>query len=257
MATANPTASIIVFLVLTLAYFIFKYYTKSDQMIKIWSIIYFLLLIVIQFAINVGLTNEICGFTQYTTAIKSTLIPWIFIFGTFNILLMIFPNWLTPFSNTIGYFVSYLSGINHFFKNILVNEDALKSGDNQKGLIKAIDNVYLDKSLLINAITMQNLPQWWDSMKKGNMFKGNVGDEQYETLKSFIKMKTEVAQFIWFVLVGTLVSSMSYNSIVNSGCVQSASTMEQRHNDYMEKENKINEDKQNSQSQQTIYKAYE
>ena len=34
MASANPTASIVFFLILTLAYSIFKYYTKSPSYVK-------------------------------------------------------------------------------------------------------------------------------------------------------------------------------------------------------------------------------
>ena len=50
-------------------------------------------------------------------------------------------------------------------------------------------------------------------------------------------MKTEVASFVWYSLTGMLVTSVSYNSIVNSGCSQSVEEMEKRHNEYLEKEN--------------------
>ena len=33
-----------------------------------------------------------------------------------------------------------------------------------------------------------------------------------------------------------LVTSVSYNSIINSGCSQSVEEMEKRHNEYLEKE---------------------
>ena len=47
MAAANPSSSIVFFLVLTLVYFVFKYYTKSESTLKMWTIIYFLVLIVV------------------------------------------------------------------------------------------------------------------------------------------------------------------------------------------------------------------
>ena len=116
MAAADPTVSIVFFLILTLAYSIFKYYTKSPKTIQLWTIIYFLILIVVQFFINVGLTKEICGFEQYGVALQQTIIPWVFVFGLLNILLMVFPNWLNPFSNTIGYLFASITGVNGFLK---------------------------------------------------------------------------------------------------------------------------------------------
>ena len=62
MAAANPSTSIIIFLILTLLYSTFKYYTKSESMMKMWTIIYFLLLVLSQFFINLGLAKDICGY---------------------------------------------------------------------------------------------------------------------------------------------------------------------------------------------------
>ena len=64
MASADPTASIIFFLILTLAYSIFKYYTKSPSMLKIWTGIYFLVLINMAF-------RTITDAQNYLVVIKS------------------------------------------------------------------------------------------------------------------------------------------------------------------------------------------
>lgn len=257
MASANPSTSIIVFLILTLLYSTLKYYTKSPTTIKIWGGVYFLLLILFQFGINLGLTNEICGFNQYSVALKTTIIPWLFIFGILNILLMSFPSWLSPFSNTIGYMFAYITGINTFFKSILKDRATLKGGPEQSSMINAINNVYEDKSLLINSMTLTNVSVWWETMKKGGLLKSDVGDNQYQELLQYIKMKTEIAEFIWFALTGILVTSISYNYILNSGCTQSVEEMEKRHNEYVNQEKQIQNDQQQKQSSQTIYKTYE
>ena len=153
MASADPTASIIFFLILTLAYSIFKYYTKSPSMLKIWTGIYFLVLIIVQFFINLGLTNEICGFTQYNTALTTTLVPWLFIFGLLNLFLMEFPSWLSPFSNTIGYVV--LNGLGKLIigKGIGDALIAILKKDNTNKLLK---KVYADPSMMVNDITPDN-----------------------------------------------------------------------------------------------------
>jgi len=255
MAAADPTASIVFFLILTLAFSIFKYYTKSPKSIQLWTIIYFLILIVVQFFINVGLTKEICGFEQYGLALKQTIIPWVFVFGLINILLMAFPNWLNPFSNTIGYFFAVLTGVNSLLKSILKDRKTLDLGPKQAEMITAINNVYDDKSLLVNSINMTNISMWWDSLKNGGLLKTGVGTEEFVKLQQYIKMKTLIAEYIWFALTGMLVTSISYNSMLNTGCVQSAAEMQKRHDEYVEKEKKM-QDAQ-SQKQQMVYQSYE
>jgi len=257
MASADPTASIIFFLILTLAYSIFKYYTKSPSMLKIWTGIYFLVLIIVQFFINLGLTNEICGFTQYNTALTTTLVPWLFIFGLLNLLLMEFPSWLSPFSNTIGYLFAYITGVNEFFKSIIKDRKTLDLGPQKAEMITAINNVYEDKSLIINSMTMDNLSEWWETMKKGGLLKSGVGQQHYDELMKYIKMKTEIAEFMWYSLTGVLVTSVSYNYILNSGCTQSVAEMEKRHDEFVQQEQEMAEAQQKKQDGQMIYKTYE
>lgn len=122
-------------------------------------------------------------------------------------------------------------------------------------MITAINNVYDDKSLLINSITSTNASVWWDSMKDGGLLKPDVGAEQFVQLEQYIKMKTIISEFIWFAFTGTLVTSISYNLIVNSGCTQSAEEMEKRHNEYIENEKKIQQAQ--NQKEQMVYKSYE
>ena len=38
--------------------------------------------------------------------------------------------------------------------------------------------------------------------------------------------------FLWYLLVGILITSVSYNSIVNSGCSINAAEMQKRHDEY-------------------------
>jgi hypothetical protein len=255
--STDPVTSILFFIILTLGYSVFKYYAKSSKMVMVWTIIYFLILIVVQFFINLNLTSEICGSSQYGSALRETIIPWVFIFGLLNILLLTFPNWLNPFSNTIGYFFALITGVNGFLKSILKDRATIKSGSNQAEMISALNNVYEDKGLLINSMTLQNVSLWWESMQKGGLLKSGVGDEQFIQLENFVKMKTIIAEFMWYTLTGILVTSISYNSIVNSGCKQSAKEMEQRYEQYEENEKKIQEAQSQKQNQQVVYKSFE
>lgn len=253
---ASSTTSIVIFILLTLVYTIFNYYTKNQY--KYISLIYFLILILSQFLINLGLTTEICGSKQYGLAVvQATLIPWFLIFGSINLLLMIFPSWLSPFSNTIGYLFAYITGVNSFFKSILKDRKLTGLAPDQAGMVSALNNVYDDKSLLINSITNNNINEWWNSMIAGKLLKPNVGNSELEKLKQYIEMKTDISKFIWYLLTGVLTISVSYNSILNANCNMSAKEMEKRHDEYIAQEKKMEKEKQEKEKSKIVYKSYE
>jgi len=247
---ANPSSSIIFFLLFTLGYFITKYYVDTPVI----GAIYFLTLIIVQFFINLQLTSDICNESQYGIAMTTTIFPWVFIFGILVILLKIFPNWLSPFSNTFGYLFTYITGVNEFLMEILKSKSTNSNS--------AIEKIYENKSLLINSITLENISDWWKKMsdKNSGILKSNMGNEQsdnFKKLEKFIRLKTNVAEFIWYALTGILVTSFSYNYILNSGCTQSAEEMEKRHNEYLEQEKKLATNKKDQEKNKIIYKTYE
>ena len=49
----------------------------------------------------------------------NTIIPWVFIFGVINLILIIFPGWLSPFANTFGYLAMKIFGLNDLLNSIL------------------------------------------------------------------------------------------------------------------------------------------
>ena len=157
---ANPSSSIIFFLLFTLGYFITKYYVDTP----IISAIYFLTLIIVQFFINLSITSDICHESQYALAMTSTLNPWIFMFGILVILLKVFPNWLSPFSNTFGYLFTYITGVNDYLISIL----------NLKTNKSVIEKICEDKSLLINSITLENITEWWNNMVTNKIINGEL-----------------------------------------------------------------------------------
>ena len=245
---ANPSSSIIFFILFTLGYFITKYYVDTPVI----GAIYFLTLIIVQFFINLQLTSDICNESQYGIAMTTTIFPWVFIFGILVILLKIFPNWLSPFSNTFGYLFTYITGVNEFLMEILKSKSTNSNS--------AIEKIYENKSLLINSITLENISDWWKKMsdKNSGILKSNMGNEQsdnFKKLEKFIRLKTNVAEFIWYILTGILVTSVSYNYILNSGCTQSAEEMEKRHNEYLEQENKLASTKKSQEKNKIIYKT--
>lgn len=227
ISIGNSLTGLIYFIVLTTIYFGFKAFYQSPKIIMIMTIIYFLALLIGEFFINVSVSNDLCGSRQYGTAAIVTFIPWIFIFGFLKMLLTIFPGWLSPFSNTFGYLVTKLFGINEVLNNILSTKfDTNDVPENMKIAAEALEHIYNDKSLLINEITQENFDTFWKRMSDSGFFKKNAGEFK-EKLRNFVKMKDTVSEFIWFILSGGLVTSVSYNYIVNSDCKKSADKMKE------------------------------
>ena len=149
----NPIFAIIVFLSLTIVYFVVKYLLGESSMSQIVFLIYIVTLILFEMKINLDVTKDMCGSSQWGTAFIVTAIPWVFIFGFLNVLLSIFPGWLIPFSNTFGYGIAKIAGIQDVFNDIL----APKSGKGK--LAEALEHIYNDSSLLLNEITVANFDE--------------------------------------------------------------------------------------------------
>ena len=66
------------------------------------------------------------------------------------------------------------------------------------------------------------------------LFKPKVKDnvEMKKRLFDFVRLKDDVAEYIWYMLTGTLVTSVGYNYLTNKGCTQTVKEIKQRHKDY-------------------------
>lgn len=252
--TPNPMFSIILFIILTIGYFIIKYIFLSKDNSSIYLLIalysYIGINIISQLIINISLTNEICGASQWYDAFFITSIPWILIFGSLSVLLKIFPGWLMPFSNTFGYAVAKIGSVNELFIDILAKQN--KSNDDK--LNKALQEIYSDNSLLINQITIDNFDTFWSNSVNGKIF-NNDTNKKLE-LKNFVILKTIISEFIWYILVGLLTVSASYNYIINLACDNSVSSMKARHEEHDRDVELINKS-ENSGPPRRVYSTYE
>lgn len=246
----NSLVSLLYFVILTIIYFILKLSFDTKKMIMIWTSIYFLALIIGEFFINVSVSDTLCGNPQYGTAAIITFVPWIIIFGFLNFLLITFPGWLSPFSNTFGYLVTRLMGIGELFNNILSSKfEKEKTPENMKVAAEALEHIYADKSLLINEITQENFENFWTRMSGAGLFKKNA-DEFKDRLRHLVRVKDTVSEFIWYLLTGGLVTSVSYNYLVNADCTKSVEELKDNVADTQDVTN-INDEKPK------VYKSYE
>lgn len=218
-APPNPSTSIFAFFIITLIFTIIKY-SIPDTMLTLINIIYIGTLMAVLITINSSLAKTICDNPQSTSSgIVATIFPMLFIFGLLQLLLTIFPGWMEPFSNTFGYAVAKIGGAEKVVKDVLLKADTQGPGTE---ISKAISNIYNDPSIFLNQFNYENEEDFktkWG--KSGNLFIPNARlttSTEYINFRNMVKLKDLVAQFVWYMLAGILVTSRSYNYIINQPC---------------------------------------
>jgi hypothetical protein len=250
----NPSTSVFTFFLITLFYFVAKYKTP-DSMSTMLNIIYIIAIISTQISINTALAKSICNNAQsINVGITATIFPMLFIFGLLQLLLTIFPGWIEPFSNTFGYGITKIVGLHDLMKRLLVAPNF--SADPSKKIINAVNNIYNDPSIFINQFNYANDEDfnrtWNNSYANGNgIFVKNArnaptvaspsnpnptpGSPLYEEFRDMVKLKDIVGTFIWYILVGVIVTSKSYNYIISQPCSLNASVAQKAVDNYLRK----------------------
>jgi hypothetical protein len=246
MVELSSTVAIFYFLAVFGGYSYYKY-TKQGILSGGITFLFFLVLITGEYFINLAMSKDICGFDQEKTALIATLLPWFLVLGVLKAALIVFPGWITPFSNTFGYiFVSNVTDLKDVFNNILTPQFDLAPGaqkgenigqtggsggvlqdiadipadeiKNKRDIGRALEQIYTDQSILLNELTLDNLDRFWDSFKESRLIRVSAKVDDLEKIRSFLMMKTIVGEFVWLVLCGMLVVSISYNYLLNIGC---------------------------------------
>jgi hypothetical protein len=216
-APPNPSTAIFAFFIITLIFTIIKY-SIPETMLTLINIIYIGTLMVVLITINSSLAKTICDNPRSTTSgVVATIFPMLFIFGLLQLLLVIFPGWLEPFSNTFGYAVAKIGGAEKVVRDVLKTDTQGTSVD----ISKAISNIYNDPSIFLNQFNYENEEDFklkWN--KSANLFIAETGvdSQKYKDFRNMVKLKDLVAQFVWYMLAGILVTSRSYNYIINQPC---------------------------------------
>lgn len=243
MAEISSSVAIFFFLAVFGAY---SYYKHSKKGILSGGItfIFFLVLVIGEYFINLAMSKDICGFDQEKTALIATILPWFIVLGVLKAALVVFPGWLTPFSNTFGYiFVSAVTDMTDVFNSILTpqfdlapasqkggaggdSSSSLQDGadiprdevKNKRDIGRALEQIYTDQSIILNELNLDNLDRFWDSFKESRLIRPSAKIEDLEKIRTFLIMKSVVGEFVWLVLCGMLVVSISYNYLLNIGC---------------------------------------
>ena len=217
----SVASAILFFSITTIAYFIISYLlaerfsSRNSGIATACSVVYLAIIVGLQTYINVVNAKEKCGGTPQTlTAMYYTFIPYLFIFGTLIIILMFFPGFKAPFSNTLGYGIVSLPFLN--IKPTFMN--ILKTDSNNK-LLKT---VYEDPSLMINEMTPTN---FFLFLQKMGSAENSILSPDYKRfipdLYNLVVIKNSVAKFVWYMLTGILVILNSHSYIMSMKCVRS------------------------------------
>jgi len=240
MAELSSSVAIFFFLAVFGAYSYYKY-KKNGVLSGGITFLFFLVLIIGEYFINLAMSKDICGFDQEKTALIGTVIPWFLVLGVLKSALVVFPGWLIPFSNTFGFmFVSAVTDLKDVFNAILTpqfdlapeaqkggggTETLVNSADvpnddvkNKRDIGRALEQIYTDQSIILNELNLDNLDRFWDSFKESRLIRPSAKVEDLEKIRKFLMMKTIVGEFVWLVLCGLLIVSISYNYLLNMGC---------------------------------------
>jgi len=274
--TPDPAMAMIFFFIVTSVYCVISIFLNSSQQRLVIKVCYVLLIIVGQFFINLNLTESMCGIRQWKSTLFTTIVPWLIIFIVLHLFLVIFPGWLVPFSNTFGYLVAKLMGLPDLMKEMLappVGED--------KEISNALESIRVDNSLFINELYTEddkfvmdgdgkftldadgkkiksrpNFDKTWDRLVNTKIIdpakKQNYPDFK-DRLYAFVQMKFSVAEYVWNLLTGFFVTSVTYNYIINTGCSKSAKEMEERYNTYQAEASKDKKKKEEEEKNKPNY----
>ena len=241
----SPSLGLFIFTLQTLAYLIFEVLTKGKYASLVFKI-YITAILFSQFLLNINLTRDICGEANTFIAFIYTFIPWTIIFGIIVLFLGVFPGWLAPFSNTFGYFLIRMYGLNKKFEAVVsqpASQPASQDGSSaapDSAAAKSdqlLQNILSNKSILVNEIPDADtgFDNFLSSLQNMNLLKPNMADRDKTNnytnpatleLQDLIRIKFLIAKIIWYLLSGLLTISIAYNSIIQSECKNSIKYIE-------------------------------
>ena len=226
----NPSSTIVFFLLATLCFTFFTMFSisqsKEYQAIEnannnnIINAVYILFLIVGSYFINATISKSMCSQTiQWGYILMITLLPWTIIFISLHFILKLFPGWVTPFSNTIGYIIIGFLGLQKVYDSIFKSETENK--DNPE-LTRAIANMNSNKMKFINQISsnLEEFNKFFEGIKPTLKEDGNIEEHKLK-LYQLLVIKQALGKIVWYILTGILISSISYNLIINMSCEKS------------------------------------
>lgn len=198
-----------------------------------YNLIYIGILLIGSFFININISKTLCNNSEinWGNILFLTLLPWILIFGLLYLLLEIFTGWVNPFSNTFGYLIVNFLGAGKILEELLKHTPSTGSDSNSTNLVYAINNIKKNHSKIINEFDHKqaNFEEQFNQFIRAKIFHDIKDNENRNKLYQHIISKFLIGKLIWYILAGILISSITYNFILNTNCSKSN---EQQKNEY-------------------------
>ena len=214
--------SIISYFSFTLIFFIIKSRIGLGSGVT-WIIVFFIITGIIQFMNNLYLTSLMCGNTNMPSAFFNTLIPWVLIFGSSILMLILIPGWLRVFSNTFGFMVAEWAGLNATVAGLFKTPSQTNPKDDLD-LHKTIEIIAGNPSKIINEVKLDDYTNeigvvTWPSLDLLTpFFATQVTPENKTKLYNLLVLKEDIGYFVWFILIGSISILVSTNSVLISKC---------------------------------------
>jgi hypothetical protein len=225
--STNSSLALTVFVILTVIYIAVDYNALGSFSKKNLLIGYLGVVVVLEYGLNIVISESICKEAQPLSAFIATILSWVMIFiPIVYAVVYVMPGWLAPFANTFGHGVALLLKLDDVLDSLLIEP---KDSGNSQEFKTTMARINSNRLILINEVTPDNFESFKTSMDA--IFNHDSRDEKLKQLEHIVNVKYATAKFIWFILTGILASSMSYSYLLKTACNNSSSTaMKNREN---------------------------
>ena len=230
----SPATTLIYFILVSIGFLIFTVFTinKSRDIVSInnskdsnvINFIYILFIIIGSYFLNVHNSRMICDQSiEWNYILIVTVMPWLIIFVLLYFILKLFPGWVSPFSNTIGYMFVSMLGVTGTLEKLMAKDTNVEE---KPDLVKAINTIKNNKSKFINQIdiNLSNFEAFISELRQTNIIEysgDSAENKDIITLYKLITIKHVIGKIVWYILAGILISSISYNYIIGISCEKS------------------------------------
>ena len=150
--------------------------------------------------INAEIMKSRCGSASVSTVVTATVVPWVVMFGITIAVLYVLPGWKQPFSNTIGYVGSLVAG---------GHQKVIALVDDKSDMFKYILE---SPALLINQFSLSNFSETIAKIAP------SADPAKVLEFRNIVLLKEVLAEMVWYLLVGFIIITTSYNIILNYKC---------------------------------------
>ena len=158
-----------------------------------------------------SIMKERCGTAPLGAVLKAVLPPWLFMLGGIVVLVHMLPGWIQPFSNTFGYLLCLMPALNSQEKLTAIL--APETNTLSKLIVE-------DPNLMLNQFASATFDKTVLRMQEGGVV-SRTNLPAIAEFRKLIHMKDSVAEFLWYLLVGCVAITTSYNLMMNTVCQKS------------------------------------